>query len=1022
MGLRPANAVSTTIVISQAYGGGGNSGATLKNDFIELHNVGTASVDVTGWTIQYSSATGNFPAALVYSGTNPSTNATLLSGTIPGGGYYLVQEAAGAGGTTNLPTPDATGAIAMSGSNFKIALVSDANPLGAVACPTGSSIVDMLGVGSATCSETAAAPVLSNTTAALRKSDGCQDTDNNSADFITGPPAPRNSSSPLVICGVVLTGPTVSDVVINPASGVPGATGIAITATAVAGTNGAVATVTADLTPIGGTTATLTNTTGNSYAGTFTVPAAAPFGQASIVVTATDSGSPAKTGAGTTTFTVIDPNAPITVGAAVALPRLTVAKVRGIVTAISNGNAYIQDPDGTPGARAATLFDGLTIDGTSIDATGLQLGQDITFMGTMDVYHAENEITTMSGLTINASGVALPAVKTVTLADLLATPSLSSDLVKVDELTVVSISTTGAPAKISGGGNSALITVADASGKQATVYLHRNATAGAAIPYPGVPANPIPATVVGTGTTSVVTFDGIKVGDIYSVTGPAAITDFTPSINFRPRDANDFIRTGVGLISATSATPPVVARGSITTLGVTTSVPVGPTVTVDLTPLGGSATQPLTNDGTGNFTYDLLVSGSAPLGPAKLNVTATNGTKVGNAVISLTVVTPVVEVTNIAQARAVADYTQVHIITGVATAVGTTGAGQSYIQDSSGGLYLFNNLAPLAANIGDPIDATGFKVTFSGSVEVDWSYTGASAASTGNGTPLTPATVTTAGWPSKVGQLVVNTGLYVISGTATSGTASFTVSDGTSVGQLFVHTNAKLTTYPVAGHTYSVTGISDYYKTASADAWQLKVRMQSDLVEAGTAPAAIPVKLAFTAQPVGTPPGVTFATPLAVTVQTSAGATASAFTGPVNLVIKSGTGTAGAVLSGAASVNAVNGVATFSGLSIDLAGTGYVLTATSTGKGASLLTPANSTAFTIGQTVLYGDIDKSGAVTEADAVLALKVYAGLVPGNDPTVSIVNGDVFPTTTTPDGKIDLLDVMRIIRTVNHLDTLQ
>src|SRR5215213_2411048 len=36
-----AQAVSTSIVISQVYGGGGNSGATYQNDFVELFNRGT---------------------------------------------------------------------------------------------------------------------------------------------------------------------------------------------------------------------------------------------------------------------------------------------------------------------------------------------------------------------------------------------------------------------------------------------------------------------------------------------------------------------------------------------------------------------------------------------------------------------------------------------------------------------------------------------------------------------------------------------------------------------------------------------------------------------------------------------------------------------------------------------------------------------------------------------------------------------------------------------------------------------
>ena len=41
-----AQAASPDIVISQVYGGGGNSGAPFTNDFIELFNRGTATVDV----------------------------------------------------------------------------------------------------------------------------------------------------------------------------------------------------------------------------------------------------------------------------------------------------------------------------------------------------------------------------------------------------------------------------------------------------------------------------------------------------------------------------------------------------------------------------------------------------------------------------------------------------------------------------------------------------------------------------------------------------------------------------------------------------------------------------------------------------------------------------------------------------------------------------------------------------------------------------------------------------------------
>src|ERR671931_941620 len=90
---RPAGAVSSTIVVSQVYGGGGNVGATYKNDFIELYNRSAAPVSVNGWSVQYASTTGT------------TWQRTALSGTIAAGGDYLVQEAAGGWGAREPPPP-----------------------------------------------------------------------------------------------------------------------------------------------------------------------------------------------------------------------------------------------------------------------------------------------------------------------------------------------------------------------------------------------------------------------------------------------------------------------------------------------------------------------------------------------------------------------------------------------------------------------------------------------------------------------------------------------------------------------------------------------------------------------------------------------------------------------------------------------------------------------------------------------------------------------------------------------------
>ncbi|MCB0159237.1 MAG: lamin tail domain-containing protein, partial [Caldilineaceae bacterium] len=54
----PAYAQTDAVVISQIYGGGGNSGATFTHDFVELFNPGPDPVVLTGWSVQYAKADG----------------------------------------------------------------------------------------------------------------------------------------------------------------------------------------------------------------------------------------------------------------------------------------------------------------------------------------------------------------------------------------------------------------------------------------------------------------------------------------------------------------------------------------------------------------------------------------------------------------------------------------------------------------------------------------------------------------------------------------------------------------------------------------------------------------------------------------------------------------------------------------------------------------------------------------------------------------------------------------------------
>lgn len=183
-------AVSNTIVISQVYGGGGNAGSTYKNDFVELFNRGTTTVSLSGWSVQYAAAAGT---------TWQVTNLTGVS--LAPGQYYLVQEAVGASGTTNLPSPDATGTIAMSATAGKIALSSSTTALSG-ACPTGGSIVDFAGFGTtASCFEgTGPTPAPSNTNAVLRAASGCTESDQNATDFASGAPNPRNTATAFAPC------------------------------------------------------------------------------------------------------------------------------------------------------------------------------------------------------------------------------------------------------------------------------------------------------------------------------------------------------------------------------------------------------------------------------------------------------------------------------------------------------------------------------------------------------------------------------------------------------------------------------------------------------------------------------------------------------------------------------------------------------------------------------------------------------------------------------------------------------
>ncbi|MFI2779535.1 endonuclease/exonuclease/phosphatase family protein [Streptomyces sp. ALB3] len=181
-------APSSSAVISEVYGGGGNSGATLTRDFVELANAGRSPFALSGFSVQYLPGT---PSA------GSLWQVTGLSGTVAPGARHLVAQAAGTGGTVALPAPDTTGTTAMSAASGTVALVSGTAPLTcrtAADCAADTRVVDLVGYGSAVVREGGGPVSGASATASVARGASLADTDDNSADLKAGSPTPVNAA------------------------------------------------------------------------------------------------------------------------------------------------------------------------------------------------------------------------------------------------------------------------------------------------------------------------------------------------------------------------------------------------------------------------------------------------------------------------------------------------------------------------------------------------------------------------------------------------------------------------------------------------------------------------------------------------------------------------------------------------------------------------------------------------------------------------------------------------------------
>ncbi len=389
-------AASPNVVISQVYGGGGNAGAQYTNDFIELYNTSSSPVVMTNWQVAYASATGT-----------SWTNRTIFSGTIAAHGYFLIQEA---GSTpSNLPAPDVSGgAINLSATAGKLALLND-SIAPTVACPkTNSDVVDFVGYGTtANCNEgTANAPAPSNTTSITRTAP-FTDTDQNGTDFTTEAPTPHNSGN---------TAPTLSITSLSPSSAIAGGSSFILTVNGTA--INSPATVNFNSTALTGTVVNATKVTA-------TVPANLIALIGNYPVTVTSGGSTSNS----LTFMVT--------GQPTCTPTHTIAQIQGntdtspyvsttvtqtttgIVTHLRSTGFFMQMATGD---GDVTTSDGIYVFTSS--APTVSLGDSVCVTALVQEYtpgtgtDPVNTLTelTSPGITTLSSGNALPAAVTISPA------------------------------------------------------------------------------------------------------------------------------------------------------------------------------------------------------------------------------------------------------------------------------------------------------------------------------------------------------------------------------------------------------------------------------------------------------------------------------------------------------------------------------------------------------------------------------------------------------------------------------
>lgn len=164
------------VMIYALYGAGGSAlDSYFKNDFIILYNATDHDIDLTGWSVQYASATSDKNVG--------TANIVLLEGIIKAYSFYTILAKSDGTYGADLPfaeTPNTKCELAIAQANAKVFLSTTTTAINA-GNYASSSCVDVLGTGTATNVEGSAAPAMSKTTFVRRNS--FKDQNDNSLDF-----------------------------------------------------------------------------------------------------------------------------------------------------------------------------------------------------------------------------------------------------------------------------------------------------------------------------------------------------------------------------------------------------------------------------------------------------------------------------------------------------------------------------------------------------------------------------------------------------------------------------------------------------------------------------------------------------------------------------------------------------------------------------------------------------------------------------------------------------------------------